>query len=133
MAGSRFVWLMIDISLSLLGHTWLIDIDGTVLRHNGHKNEDDVILPGVREFWAKIPPDDTIILMSARAVTFEQETLLFFRRNGLRYTHAIFNLPVGERILINDTKPSGLKTAIAHSLARDHGFAELSISIDPLA
>ena len=122
---------MNEISLSPLPHTWLIDIDGTVLRHNGHKIEGDHILPGVKEFWASIPPDDAIVLMSARSASFEFETLLFFRQNGLRYTHAIFDLPMGERILINDTKPSGLRTAIAYSPARDLGLSELLIRINP--
>lgn len=31
----------------------------------------------------------------------------------MRYDHIIFEAPYGERILINDDKPSGLKMSIA--------------------
>ncbi|MCP1241702.1 hypothetical protein GOB86_05545 [Acetobacter lambici] len=122
---------MIDIALSPLPHTWLIDVDGTVLQHNGYKMGGDSLLPGVREFWASIPLEDVIILLSARAVEYMPSTLAFFDHAKLRYTHALFGLPAGERIVVNDAKPSGLKTAYAFNIARDEGVRTLSVVIDP--
>jgi hypothetical protein len=117
------------IRLSPLPHTWLIDVDGTVCRHNGHLTGEDDVLPGVTELWARIPPGDVIIILSARDERYRQSTVAALAHRGLRVDHALFGLPVGERILINDAKPSGLKTAIAVNVARDMGLADLSIEV----
>ena len=118
------------IRLSTLAHTWLIDIDGTVLEHNGHKRGGDRLLPGVKAFWQSIPAADTVVLLSARTEEEREATLAFIRDQGLRFDHALFGLPVGERVLINDAKPGGLQTAIAVNPRRDQGFAGTSILID---
>ena len=49
-----------------LGHTWIVDIDGTIAEVNQHPYNNDTLLPGVKEMWAKIPKDDMIIIMTAR-------------------------------------------------------------------
>lgn len=41
---------------------------------------------------------------------------------GFRYNHMLRGLPVGERIVINDTKPGGLETAVALNVPRDRGI-----------
>ena len=112
---------MIPFELSDLPHTWFIDLDGTILKHNGWKDQEE-LLPGVKELWASIPEQDYIIITSARNLDYLKSTLEFLDRNELRYNHYIFDLPLGERILINDIKPSGLKTAIAWNVDRDKGF-----------
>lgn len=119
------------LTLSPLAHTWLIDLDGTVLAHNGHLAGEDRLLPGVEAFWAQIPPGDVIIIMSARADIHRDASLDLLTRHGLRYDQAIFNLPHGERILINDAKPSGLAMALAVSVARDEGLEALTVQVDP--
>jgi len=121
---------MIDLSLSSLPHTWIIDIDGTILKHNGHKGHGDQLLAGVREFWQRIPADDIIILMSARDESYAKATLDFLRNNGIRYDKVIFGLPKGERILINDIKPSGLETALAINVMRDKGLDLVILTCD---
>lgn len=120
-----------NIRLSPLAHTWLIDVDGTMLAHNGHKSDGDRLLPGVAEFWKAIPQDDTIVLLSARTHFERGPTLDFVLSQGLRFDHAIFGLPQGERVLINDNKPSGLATALAVTVARDAGLDGLNLHIDP--
>lgn len=115
--------------LSTLGHTWLIDLDGIVVHHNGYLTGDDRLLPGVKAFWASIPAGDAIILLSARAVERLPAALAFMQAQGLRVDRAIFGLPHGERILINDEKPSGLKTAFALNLQRDHGLGALDVKV----
>jgi hypothetical protein len=116
---------MTVLSLSSLSHTWIIDIDGTILKHNGYKNEGDQLLACVKEFWKRIPEDDYIILLSAREGGIADLTLDFLRNNGLRHDQVIFGVPKGERVLINDIKPSGLNTAFAVNLTRDEGLCEL--------
>lgn len=108
---------------SNLAHTWFVDLDGTILKHNGHKNPPEELLPGVHDLWNEIPPDDCIILVSARDIQYKDSTLEFINLCGLRYNHAIFNVPMGERIVVNDTKPNGLGTALAWNVLRDSGFA----------
>lgn len=116
--------------ISTLGHTWLIDIDGTILEHNGYLNENEKLLPGVKEFWDNIPEKDFIILLTARSQDYWRSTLDFIKSQGLRFDHAIFNLPTGERILINDIKPSGLDTAIGINLERNIGLSNIKFDLD---
>ena len=113
---------MIPFNLSELSHTWFIDLDGTVIRHNSHLTDQDELLPGVKEFWDCIPQDDCIIVTTGRSNTYKNSTLAFLNSHGLRHNHALFELPLGERIVVNDVKPSGLKTAIAWNVERDKGF-----------
>ena len=120
-----------EIRVSTLAHTWLIDVDGTVLAHNGHLQGEDRLLPGVREFWRLIPDGDVVILLSARKESEREATLARIEAHGLRYNQAIFGLPTGERILINDSKPGGLVTALAVSVARDAGLEAVGVAIDP--
>ena len=38
--------------LSPLNHTWLIDVDGTIVKHNGYIIDgQDTLLDGVKEFF----------------------------------------------------------------------------------
>ena len=112
---------MEKIILSSLPHTWIFDIDGTLLKHNGYMTEEgDSLLDGVAEFFASIPAEDMIILLTARPSEYREITEKFLIEKNIRYNHIIFDVPVGERILVNDTKPSGLKTAYAIERTRDH-------------
>ena len=122
---------MIEIVLSGLVHTWFIDVDGTVLRHNGYLIGEDSLLPGIHDFWKNIPERDVIVLLSAREECLRDATLGVFKDHGLRFDHALFGLPVGERVLINDSKPFGLLTAIALCPPRDFGLVGVGIRIDP--
>ena len=112
-----------DLVLSSLGKTWLIDFDGTVVKHNGHLIDGyDTFLQGSEEFLKKIPEMDTLIIMTAREEKFREMTLSFLEENEIRYDYIIFNLPAGERILVNDIKPKGLKTSVAVNIERDKGI-----------
>jgi len=121
---------MRTLTLSTLPHTWLIDVDGTVLAHNGHKSGGDSLLPGVTQLWARIPEQDFIVLLSARTEGERDATLAIFSGHGLRFDLAVFALPVGERILINDQKLSGMQTARAVNVRRDAGLADLALVFD---
>lgn len=99
--------------LSSLGHTWIFDIDGTLVKHNGYKIDGyDTLLSGVKEFFAENIRDcDTVILLTSREEEYIELTKDFLHANGIRFDYLISGLPFGERILINDKKPSGLETA----------------------
>lgn len=120
-----------DLRLSPLNHTWVLDFDGTLVRHNGHKRGEDEWLPGALEFLRSIPGGDLVILLTAREETYRERTEAFIRAAGVRVDAVHFNVPMGERILINDTKPSGLTCAHAVAPTRDEGLEGLRIVIDP--
>jgi hypothetical protein len=113
---------MTELVLSCLPKTWLIDIDGVILKHNGYKQEGEILLPGVKKFWHQISQEDFVILLTARTEEMREATLSLLDHYGLRYNIAIFGVPTGERICINDRKPSGLVTSYAVNLGRDVGL-----------
>ncbi len=109
-----------NLILSPLGHTWIFDIDGTICKHNGYKIDGkDTLLPGVKEFLTQIPEGDMVIFLTSRTDEYRQLTIDFLKENELRYDHIIFNAPYGERILINDDKPSGLHCSLGVNIERD--------------
>lgn len=120
---------MEDLKLSSLPKTWIFDLDGTILVHNGYKNGGDRILPRVKEFFDKIPETDHILILTARKEEVLESTIEFLKDNGIRYNNILADIPFGERILLNDMKDSGLKTAYAVNLKRDEGL-NFSVYID---
>jgi hypothetical protein len=117
--------------LSALPKTWLIDLDGTVLVHNAHLTGPERLLPGVKELWAQFGTEDEVIILTARDPQYECATRRFLEQEGLHFSRLIFGLPTGERILINDKKPSGLHTAIAINVLRNGGLDGIKVKIDP--
>ena len=107
------------IEFSPLNKLWLLDVDGTIVKHNGHLKGGDELLEGVKEFFSTIAKDDKVILLTAREVVYKDELENFLNKNGIRFDQIIYDLPKGERILVNDDKDSGLKTAFAISKKRD--------------
>ena len=111
---------MENLVLSTLGHTWILDLDGTIVKHNGYKTDgEDTLLPGVETFIKRIPKKDMIIFLTSRTEEYKEQTIRFLESNHIRFDHILFNVPYGERILINDRKPSGLKVALAININRD--------------
>ncbi len=118
------------IVLSGLGHTWILDLDGTFLKHNGYRTESgDTFLPGAKDFLNSIPLGDMVIFVTSRTDEYREVTLSFLKKNSVRFDSIIFNAPYGERILINDDKPSGLEMVKAVRTQRDE-FPDIKICID---
>ena len=108
------------IEISSLEHTWILDLDGTLVKHNGYlDNGYDSLLEGAKGFIDSIPPEDFIIILTSRRSEYSELTEKFLLENKIRYTCILYNVPYGERILINDRKPSGLATAVAVNIERD--------------
>lgn len=116
--------------LSPLRHTWILDFDGTLVIHNRYKTGEDEFLPGAKEFLQQIPSEDFIIILTAREKQAQQKTEDFLKKHHIRYDALFFEMPMGERILINDNKPSGLSCAYALTPERNQGFQNLQIVID---
>ncbi len=106
--------------LSTLPKTWILDLDGTLLKHNGYKIDgEDTVLPGALEYLSSIPKEDTIIILTSRTEEYRQQTLDFLKKHAIRYDEILFNMPYGERIIVNDRKPSGLDMSVAINIDRD--------------
>ena len=53
--------------VSSLGKTWIFDIDGTIVKHNGYKEDgNDTLLDGAAGFFADLPDIDMVILVTSR-------------------------------------------------------------------
>ena len=116
--------------VSSLAKTWVFDLDGTLVKHNGYKIDGkDTLLDGVAMFFADLKLEDLVIIVTARSSEFKEETLSFLKKNNIRFNHIIFDAPHGERILINDTKASGLLTAYSFNQERDR-FIPLPFEVD---
>ena len=109
-----------ELIMSSLPKTWILDLDGTLVKHNGYKIDgEDSLLAGAREFLNQIMPEDMVIIVTSREKKYQEITESFLRENGIRYDHIIYEAPYGERILLNDDKPSGLQMAYAVRAERD--------------
>ncbi len=116
-----------EMILSTLPKTWILDLDGTLVKHNGYRTDGvDTVLPGAREYLDRIPREDTVVILTSRTEEYREMTEAFLAAQGIRYDHILFSMPMGERILVNDRKPSGLAMAVAVNLDRDRfGLPEI--------
>lgn len=96
------------------------DLDGTMVKHNGYKTDGyDSLLDGVKEYLDGLPEEDFILILTSRTEEYREKTLAFLKDNGVRYDKILFNMPMGERIVVNDRKPSGVDMAVAMNVNRD--------------
>ena len=114
-----------EIRVSTLPKTWILDLEGTIVKHNGYKIDGyDTFLDGAEEFLHNIPEKDMVVFITSRQDDCIAQTEEFLKEHQIRYNHIIYNAPYGERILINDQKPSGLNMAISLSPARNQCCTE---------
>lgn len=110
--------------LSTLPKTWIFDLDGTLVKHNGYKIDGhDTLLSGAKEYVESIPAEDKILILTSRTDEYKEMTLEFLKKNGIRYNEILFNMPMGERIVVNDRKPSGIDMAISVNVDRNSFIA----------
>tara|TARA_R110002020_G_scaffold251650_3_gene465488 strand:- start:319 stop:744 length:426 start_codon:yes stop_codon:yes gene_type:complete len=125
-----------------LNNTWFIDIDGTIVKHLSNDTLDVAIEKKGDEsylletpisksvhFLNSIPPNDTIVLTTARDSKHKEHTLKMLKYYNIKYDRILFDLRSGPRYLINDTKPIGvvgnkkpIQTAFAINVERDKGI-----------
>ena len=108
------------LTLSTLPKTWIFDLDGTLVKHNGYKIDGyDTLLNGAADYLNGIPSDDFILILTSRTDEYKEMTLAFLKDNNIRYNQILFNTPIGERIVVNDRKPSGIEMSVAINVDRD--------------
>ena len=72
---------------------------------------------------------DIIVFIPARKHEYRAIPEMFLEDNGIRYDHIIFEAPYGERIVINDKKPSSLPVSVAVNTDRDDAWS-VSYTVD---
>ena len=111
------------LEFSPLAKTWVLDVDGTLVKHNGYKIDGyDTLLDGVKEFFETLSPDDKVVLLTARKEEYLPALKDFLMKNNIHYDFLLTDMPMGERILVNDRKPSGLDMSFAINKNRDDVF-----------
>lgn len=111
------------IVMSSLPKTWILDLDGTLVKHNGYKIDGvDTLLSGAKIILEQIKEKDMVIIVSSRELKYKEQTEEFLKEMGITYDYLIFDAPYGERIVINDNKPSGLKMAWGLNCDRDEAI-----------
>jgi GTP:adenosylcobinamide-phosphate guanylyltransferase len=127
-------YYLATVRLSTLPKTWFLDLDGTLVPHNSHLqfgNADDTLLPGVHDLLTELDPTDTIVITTSRKAEDCSSILDEISRiSTSKNIRLIADLGVGERIIFNDLKPSGLKTAYAFNLQRDTGLRNIYFRVD---
>lgn len=109
-----------ELILSTLPKTWIFDLDGTIVKHNGYKLDgEDTLLDGAKEYLDRLPEGDRILIFTSRTEACRDQTLRFLAANDIRYDEILFDMPMGERIVVNDRKPSGLDMAVSLNMDRD--------------
>ena len=109
-----------DLVLSTMAKTCFFDLDGTIVKNTGYKTDGkDTLLSGAKQYLEGLPDCDRVVLVTSRTEEYREETLRFLKENHIRYDEILFNLPMGERIIVNDRKPSGLDIAVALNMERD--------------
>lgn len=108
------------IKVSQLGKVWVLDLDGTIVKHNGYKIDGyDSLLENIEKLFSQISDKDMVLFITSRSEKEKGITEDFLKKNNIRYDYIIYNAPYGERILINDTKPSGLCMAYGIATKRN--------------
>jgi hypothetical protein len=105
-----------------LKKTWIFDLDGTIVKHRGYLEDKELVLNGVHDLLNNIPRTDMIIIITGRPKEDKEVTINNLKLLNIRYDHIIFDAGSGARILINDTKPSGYKTAHSFCTVRNFGI-----------
>ena len=83
---------MNELVLSGLGHTWILDLDGTIVKHNGYKTDgEDSFLPGAKSFLMSIPTKDMVVFLTSREEQYREKTeeLLHLEIIAYKYNNII--------------------------------------------
>lgn len=116
-------------------YTIFVDIDGTIFEH-GNKGISDMmayrtnpkVLPGVLEKFDEWNEKGyCIIITTARKECLREYTEDQLFSAGLHYDQLVMGISAGPRVVLNDTKPNGLITAIGIPLERNKGLLEVNL------
>lgn len=113
--------------------TLLIDLDGCIAQNKNRDifeqlEIDLVLLPGVKEkfkLWDRM--GCRIYIFTGRPEGSRARTEEQLRKLQLPYQQLVMGAGGGPRVLINDSKPDGRRTAFAYSIDPNIGFKDIEI------
>jgi hypothetical protein len=113
--------------------TIFCDIDGTLLYHHGSldaiaHHPEPIVLDGVVEkmrLWYNL--GCRIIVVTARPSSMEALTRFQLEKVGIPFHVLLMDCTHGERVVINDEKPTGEPSARAVVVKRDKGFKDVNL------
>lgn len=109
--------------------TLFIDLDGTLVFHNYYPREiEDQFLPGALEFLEKASASGHYCVLTTNRSEENSRAVLSTLRDliGFSFDRAMYELPVGVRVLINDNKDHEVR-AIAVPLERNKGLESVVV------
>ena len=67
-----------EIEMTALPKTWILDLDGTIVKHNGYKIDGaDSLLEGVENLLSQIKENDMVIFVTSRKRDCQEMTERF--------------------------------------------------------
>ena len=113
--------------------TLFIDIDGCLIKHKGNLSkqilEEPEVLPGVIEKLNQWEGEGhKIILTTGRKESMRKATEKQLSKVGIFYDQLIMGINRGERIIINDSKPTeDQSTCKAIQIKRNEGIEKINL------
>jgi uncharacterized HAD superfamily protein len=116
--------------------TYFIDIDGTIVpnltisdleKYIHVPNYIQDLLPGVKKFFETLYNNDVVIFTTARGSQYKELTERTLRHHRIKYHQLIMDLPIGQRVLINDSVNMLYQKAIAINVLRNHGMGDVGV------
>lgn len=102
--------------------TWFLDFDGTLVEQRSYKSDEDYILEDTLHFFKNVVKnEDFVVITTGREEEYRSRIESFMSKHGLKCDMIICGLPTGPRIVVNDIKPDGTKTAYSFNVKRDYG------------
>ncbi len=111
-----------------MSKTLFIDLDGTLVYHNYRPLEEaDRILPGVLDFLTEARAKGYFVVLTTNRSQEKAQGALDLLKNSIQFNfdRALYDLPVGIRVLINDNKDQEVR-ALAMPLERNKGLVGIS-------
>ena len=119
--------------MDLRPKTIFCDIDGTLVKHelpwkNAIPTKKLDLLEGTIEKFSEWDAKGYyVILVTGRKESLRKNTERQLSEAGIIYDKLIMGIGGGSRVLINDCKPDGAKTAFAFNIRRDKGIKKIEI------
>jgi hypothetical protein len=113
--------------------TIILDIDGTLVYHEGNQKKQVKGLPKLlKDVHKRLEEWDRrgckIILLTGRRESTRAITMRQLEKLGIYYDHLIMGVGPGARYLVNDRKPNSTEnTAVAINITRNEGLTNVRI------
>lgn len=94
---------------------------------NDNYNKNEVLIMDNVNFLKNLIKENNIkiVLTTARSKKKCKQVLRLLKHQGLNFNKCVYDLGVGQRLVINDKKSTGLKSAFSLNTERNKSFSDL--------